>query len=66
MGNETSTVKDVRKTTEIVSDELPKHAFSTSSKEMLLTSKNGLKIDRRKLVDFKLDSNVVSSYTTLV
>ena len=32
------TVRDVRKTTEIVSDEIPKRAFSTSSREMLLTS----------------------------
>ena len=57
-------VRDVRKTTEIVSDELPKRAFNGSSKEMKLTTDdNGLKVDRRSYVDLLLDKNEVSSYT---
>ena len=74
MGNETSTekdvpesiVRDVRKTTEIVSDELPTYAFSTSSKEMLLTSENGIEPDRRNYVDFKLTSSKFTSYSSIV
>ena len=68
MGNE-NTVVEVPKTMDCPPDKLPTLAFSTASKQMKVSSVEGIldKIDgkvndRRRYVDKKEDSNAVTSY----
>ena len=74
MGNKnTSPVVEVPKTCDCPPDKLPTLAYSTVSKKMcensvvgLYDMKDGKVNDRRRYVDLKEDSNIVSSYYNTV